>query len=163
MTITADSLIYSLERNYDTLSKQVDGISDAESLLQLPFRGNCMNWVLGHILQSRSNMLRLLGGEPLWTPEQITRYGRNARPVLDASDALPFAKMVADLHTSQSLLLPRLKSITQAELDTETPFFPTLPPRSIGGWLMMMLWHETYHTGNTESLRQLAGKDDQVM
>jgi len=38
-------------------------MSQADSLIQLPFRSNCMNWIVGHILTNRYNVLRLLGAE----------------------------------------------------------------------------------------------------
>jgi hypothetical protein len=163
MTIEASTLLYALERNYDTLIKQIDGITDEESLLQLPFRGNCLNWILGHLLQSRNRWLIMLGEAPIWTPEQVARYVRNSPPVTDASDALPFTQMITDLHLSQQRLLVRLQSISQAELDSETTLIPSMPARPTSVWLQISLWHETYHIGSTEILRQLAGKDDQVM
>lgn len=163
MTIEASTLLYALERNYETLTRQIDGITDEESLLQLPFRGNCLNWVLGHLLQSRNRWLIMLGESPIWTLEQAARYARNSPPVTDASDAIPFSQMAADLHTSQQRLLLRLQTISQAELDAETVLFPSMPARPVSAWLQISLWHETYHIGSTEILRQLAGKDDQVL
>lgn len=163
MPIDAQSLLYALERNYDTLTKQIAGITDEESLLQLPFRGNCLNWIVGHLLQSRNRLLILVGEDPIWTPEQVARYGRNSPPVRDSHDAIPFSKMVADFTTAQSKLLARLQTISQADLDAEKVAFPTQPARPLGQWLQMSLWHETYHIGATEILRQLTGKDDQVL
>jgi hypothetical protein len=60
-------------------------------------------------------------------------------------------------------LVARLQAISQSELDAEKTAFPTMPARSLAAWLHMSLWHETYHIGSTEILRQLAGKDDQVL
>jgi hypothetical protein len=37
------------QNNHEIIHKQIAGISQDESLLQLPFRGNCLNWVVGHI------------------------------------------------------------------------------------------------------------------
>ncbi len=36
-------------------------------------------------------------------------------------------------------------------------------PRSVGAWLHFLLWHETYHVGQMEYLRQLAGVNDKVI
>ncbi len=51
-------------RNTEIVKMQADGLSYAESLAQLPFRGNGMNWLVGHILTGRNNVLKLLGVEP---------------------------------------------------------------------------------------------------
>jgi hypothetical protein len=37
------------------------------------------------------------------------------------------------------------------------------PPWSVAQWLHFLLWHEAYHLGNLEILRQLTGKDDKVI
>ena len=71
--------------------------------------------------------------------------------------------MVRDLNTSQDRLVSRLKMISQTELDAEKVMMPNMPARPLGSWLQASLWHETYHIGSTEILRQLAGKDDQVL
>ena len=52
--ITTEDLITALGRNLDVIKAQTKGLSHADSLLQLPFRGNCLNWVLGHIAGTRS-------------------------------------------------------------------------------------------------------------
>jgi|GEM_PF-5021639 len=49
--------------------------------------------------------------------------------------------------------------MTQAELDA----VPEGADQDVGAQLSFLSWHETYHTGQTEYLRQLAGKDDQVI
>lgn len=63
--ITATDLIGALERNLNIVKSQTQGLSHADSLLQLPFRGNCMNWVLGHIATTRNAMLQFLGEEAI--------------------------------------------------------------------------------------------------
>jgi hypothetical protein len=42
---------------YRVIKRQLDGVSHEESLVQPPFRGNCLNWVLGHIVCSRAEVL----------------------------------------------------------------------------------------------------------
>jgi hypothetical protein len=77
--IQPEPLVYPFNINYDVIKRQVDGLSHQDSLLQPPFRGGCLNWILGYIL------------------------------------------------------------------------------------IAFMYFHETYHTGQTELLRQLAGTDDKVI
>lgn len=59
--ITVTDLIESLERNLYIIKVQTQGLTHADSLLQLPFRGNCLNWVVGHIAANRNTMLYFLG------------------------------------------------------------------------------------------------------
>ncbi len=50
-------------RNVETIKLQTEGISQADSLVQLPYSANCLNWVVGHIVTNRHSVLKLLSGE----------------------------------------------------------------------------------------------------
>ncbi|MEM8861918.1 MAG: hypothetical protein AAGD96_26650 [Chloroflexota bacterium] len=74
------------ETNYWVVTRQVDGLTHEDSLLQLPFRGNCLNWVLGHLLVSRQDALKLLGIDGSWTEDEIARYKFDSAPITSADD-----------------------------------------------------------------------------
>jgi uncharacterized damage-inducible protein DinB len=151
-------------RNYGVIQRQVVGLTHADSLLQLPFRGNCLNWVLGHITQSRDKMLQLVDAESVWTAEQIARYERGSEPVLNGEDALPFEKILADFGTAHERLTTRLETITADELAAPSKRVGlNVSDMTVEEFLQFLLWHETYHVGQTEILRQLAGTNDKVI
>ena len=160
--ITTKDLISALERNLDIIKSQTQGLSHADSVLQLPFRGNCMNWVLGHIATNRSNMLQALGEEPILSEAQHKRYGYDSEPVCDdAGDILKLEQLLAMLEQSQRTIAASLQKISPEELAREVQSF--LGTTTLGQLVFFLYFHETYHTGQTEALRQLAGKDDKVM
>ena len=160
--ITTADLISGLERNLGIIKAQTEGLSHADSLLQLPFRGNCLNWVLGHIADNRSTMLRLLGEEAILSEAHSARYGYNSEPVCgDADDILTLEQLLTALEQSQSTLAARLQQITAEELAREEQSF--LGTTTLGQLIFFLYWHETYHAGQPEYLRQLAGKDDKVI
>ena len=160
--ITTADLISGLERNLGIIKAQTEGLSQADSLLQLPFRGNCLNWVLGHIADNRSTMLRLLGEEAILSEAHSARYGYNSEPVCgDADDILTLEQLLTALEQSQSTLAARLQQITAEELAREEQSF--LGTTTLGQLIFFLYWHETYHAGQPEYLRQLAGKDDKVI
>ncbi|MCA0456746.1 MAG: DinB family protein [Chloroflexi bacterium] len=162
--IDAESLTMILERNYGVVMRQIDGITHEESLIQPPFRGNCMNWVLGHLVMSRERILIMIGAPRQWTQEQCDRYERGSEPIVAAQDALPFEKIVADYSAAQGQIHAWLKSCTPADLNVEA--VPHRIPADTApkwDWLEFLLWHEAYHIGNLELLRQLAGKNDKVI
>jgi|GEM_PF-132934 len=162
--IAPQLLIDSLDTNYRIIQRQVNGLTHEDSLLQLPFRGNCLNWVLGHITQSRNGMLKLLDEVPVWTPVQVNHYKRDSQPVLDGGDALRFETILADLATAQERLVQALGKRTAEDLSaTLPPTAPDSPPESIGERLYFLVWHETYHVGQPEILRQLTGINDKVI
>src|SRR5215217_5719997 len=67
--------------NLRVIKRQTAGLTNEDSLLQPPVRGNCMNWLLGHIAESRAAVLQELGAEPLVERAALARYARNEEPV----------------------------------------------------------------------------------
>lgn len=162
--IDARTLLDAANRNYGVLLRQVDGLTHEDSLLQPPFRGNCLNWIAGHITQSRDKMLQLVDEPSVWTAAQIARYERESPPVTSGEDAMPFAQILDDLKTAHERLTAKLQQMSAEDLMAPAQeVIKGIPPWSIGELLHFLLWHETYHVGQTELLRQLAGKNDKVI
>ena len=160
--ITTADLIGGLERNLGIIKAQTKGLSHADSLLQLPFRGNCLNWVLGHIAANRNTMLLFLGEEAIISEAHAKRYEFNSEPVCgDAGDILTLEQLLMVLEQGQGALTARLQKITVEELAREVQSF--LGATTLGQLIFFLYWHETYHVGQPEYLRQLAGKDDKVI
>ncbi len=161
--ISPTHMAESFARNVQIIKMQTAGLSHAESLTQLPFRGNCMNWIVGHIANSRNSVLELLGATPALDPERATRYARDSEPITgDGPGVLPLEELIATLEHSQVQLNELLMAITLEELSRQVALFGGRA-RSVGEWLLFFFFHETYHTGQTEILRQAAGKDDKVI
>ena len=160
--ITTADLIGGLERNLGIVKSQTKGLSHADSLLQLPFRGNCLNWVLGHMADNRNTLLRLLGEEAIIGEAHAKRYGYDSESVCgDEDDILTLEQLLAVLEQGQSALAARLERITAEELAGEVQSY--LGTTTLGQLIFFLFWHETYHVGQPEYLRQLAGKDDKVI
>ena len=160
--VTTTDLIQGLERNLGIIRAQTKGLSHADSLLQLPFRGNCLNWVLGHMADNRNTMLRLLGEEAILGEAHAKRYGYGSEPVCgDGDDILTLEQLLRVLEQGQSALAARLQTATVEELAGEVQSF--LGTTTLGQLIFFLYWHETYHAGQPEYLRQLAGKDDKVI
>jgi uncharacterized damage-inducible protein DinB len=140
---------------------QTDGLSHKDSLLQPPLRGNCLNWVLGHILEGRNTALTLLGESPFWDKEIVSRYGRGSEAITQGERALPLEKLLEDLDRTQERIAAALTRTTPEVLATVVPYRGSQRP--LGQALASQHWHETYHTGQLELLRQLAGTDDAIV
>ena len=160
--ITTTDLIGGLERNLGIIQAQTKGLSHADSLLQLPFRGNCLNWVLGHLADNRNTLLRLLGEEAILSEAHARRYGYGSEPVCgDGDDILTLEQLLTALEQGQSALAARLQNATGEELAGEVQSF--LGTTTLGQLIFFLFWHESYHVGQPEFLRQLAGTDDKVI
>ncbi len=148
----------SLSRSYGSthwlIGKLVDGLSNEESLIQPQFEGNCLNWVLGHILAGRNEALSYLGAEPIWDDSEAARYKTGSPPIMEAAQALTLERLLEDFAQSQARILAALERITPEELGevVETRFGERPVAQHIAG----LHWHETYHTGQLELLRAMA-------
>jgi uncharacterized damage-inducible protein DinB len=157
----AKTLMDLLEFNQTTIHAQLKDITPAESLLQLPFRGNCMNWVVGHIVAIRQGWLEMLGLPGIMTEEEQKAYGYGSEPIGCAEQAIPLESLVKRLDENLAVLVKKLQGMTQSELDREVEIWRGKVP--LAEALFFYLWHESYHTGQLEQLRQLAGKNDHVI
>lgn len=140
---------------------QANGLTHAESLLQLPFRGNCFNWVVGHILTSRDTCLRLLGQPAALSAEQLAVYDRGSEPLAAGGQAAPLEELLVKLDDTSQRLSAALEPLSAEQLARPVQFGRGEQPQ--GDVIAFMQWHETYHLGQLEMLRQLAGKDDKVV
>jgi hypothetical protein len=146
---------------HSIIHMQTNGLTHADTLLQLPFRGNCLNWVLGHILVGRNTVLKLLGEPPIWNEGETARYESGSEPITRVEQALPLDKLLHDLDQTQQQIAAALEQITAKDLASVVPFRGG--KRAVGQAVADQHWHETYHTGQLELLRQLAGTDDALI
>ena len=150
-----------LTRSQWVINRQVEGLSNADSLLQPPFRGNCLNWVLGHIAVHRGLMIKALGSEDPVSEEPRRRYGNDSEPVLGAADDLQSLDQLLDeLKRLKEGIEKRLEGRSAIDLDL---VIDAERGTTMGSRLAFLAWHEAYHVGQTELLRQLAGKDDKII
>ena len=106
--ITAANLTEAFARNVAVLEMQTKGLTQEESLRQPPFRGNCLNWVVGHIANSRDTILHTLGAEPV-LGEAGARYARESDPITgDGPGVLPLEELLAVLARSQEAIAQAL-------------------------------------------------------
>lgn len=159
--VTAKMQIEILKFNNNVIHMQLKDITHAESLLQLPFRGNCMNWVIGHILGIRHECLTYMGLPGVLTEAEVNTYQYGSEPITSAEQASDLDSMVKRLDETLLTLVNHLEKITKEELFIEVQHW--LGARPLAEALSYAQWHEAYHTGQLEQLRQLAGKNDKVI
>ncbi|MBC7261411.1 MAG: DinB family protein [Chloroflexi bacterium] len=160
--ISPQELAGAFERNLKIVQAQTKGLRHADSLLQPPFRGNCLNWVLGHLVTNRDRVLTLLGEVPAGNESVQARYGYGSEPVRGEGEGVLRLETLLDmLARSQERINIALARITPEELAKETQ--DHRGKTTVAERLFFLYFHETYHVGQTELLRQLAGTDDKVI
>jgi uncharacterized damage-inducible protein DinB len=158
MNVEELSQVYA--RNHQIIHRQAEGLTHEESVLQLPFRGNCMNWVVGHIIVYRSYVLRMVGEEDALSEDEMAKYERGTEPLTECELAVSLEALLEALDDAQARLAAALAEVPAdnlaAPVDEESG-------QTVGERIAFFQWHETYHVGQLEILRQLAGKDDAVI
>jgi len=157
--LKTDDVVRDFERNRQIIHAQCDGLSQDESLIQPPFRGNCLNWTVGHLVVHRDKILRLLGAEGVLDETTFDRYNGESDPITgDGPDVRQLADLLSALDESQARLTT---AVAAADLEAPNPGGGKFA--TVGARLHFLYFHDTYHTGQTELLRSLAGRTDKVI
>ena len=160
--LSAAKLARDYKRNASIIEWQTDGLSHADSLIQTPYRINCLNWVLGHIAEGRDGVLEMIGTDRVADPGELDRYLRESEPILeDGPGVVPLERLLQIISATQERLEVALGGLSEEELAVET----TGDERTmtLADRVHFAYFHDTYHTGQTELLRQITGKNDHII
>jgi uncharacterized damage-inducible protein DinB len=155
----ARALVNQLSVIHFTVHKNLAGITHEESLVAPLGGGNCINWVLGHVVYSRSGIARALGQQPLVARERTAIYERGAAALDARSDAVPLEELVQLYDAYQADLVPSLAGSDEATLAREVPgLFKRDVLEPLGVFLSSLVFHEAYHVGQLGLIRRAIGK-----
>ena len=156
--MTAIHLIHLFQFDQMTLSRLLADVTDEESLRQIGPDGKCLNWIVGHVVFARGELLSILGGEPDWYKNLMAVYGEKGVGTFTVKAAKPLPELQKLLDQSLELL-SRCLSKMDAALDQPCA---ELPHVSEGGTVADRVGsygcHEAYHAGQIGMLRRLLGK-----
>src|SRR5690606_15782363 len=60
---------------YDVVERNVEGMTQEQSLARPAAGGNCANWILGHVVDVQNGLMQVLGEDPVWESDQLVRAG----------------------------------------------------------------------------------------
>lgn len=142
--------------NAELINKQIVGMTHEESVLQLPFAANCLNWVLGHIVSARTFPLQFVGENPVWTDEQraVYRYGSSNRG--DEDNVIKLEELMVAFNLSQERLISGLNRLNYDDMCQPSGY----RENTIGDSLAYFQFHEAHHIGQILYLAMFAGKKD---
>ena len=141
--------------NAELINKQTIGLTHEESLLQLPFEANCLNWVLGHIVSSRTLPLQLVGEDRVWTEAQRASYRHGStNPQGDESGIMQLEELLTAFNLSQARLVNGLNRMSYEDMCQPSGY----AENTVGDSLGYFQFHEAHHIGQILYLAQFAGK-----
>jgi uncharacterized damage-inducible protein DinB len=137
-----------------TLERNLEGLTDGEALVPPGPGGNCVNWLVGHILLYRDVIHTLLGLAPAWESSLPSSepYRRGSHSPLP--EGVPtLAVLGAAREPSQAQVLERLERVGAERLAERASETMTVAER-----LGFLGFHEAYHVGQVGLSRRLLGK-----
>jgi uncharacterized damage-inducible protein DinB len=137
----------------------LEGLTHEDSLIQPSPAGNCLNWVLGHLVCVYDQVLPLLGQKPVMEPDALKRYDRGAAPLRNPAEATELRELMSGWDEASKRVDAGLASLTSVALNARAPFSPSNDPsETVRSLLATVFFHQAYHAGQTGILRRLAGK-----
>ncbi len=125
-------------------------------------RANCLNWVLGHLANNRDRMLNAFGEPPQLSEAETQCYTNSSDPLLEnGENVLKLEELVSKLEHAQERIAVYLASATEEDLARQVSHGDRTVP--LAQRLFFLYFHETYHGGQTELLRQATGVNDHVI
>lgn len=143
------------ENTAEIIRKQVSAISPRESLIQPFTESHSVNWLLGHIVSSRSHPLKLLNQAQVWDEETRARYRDGSKPIgAAAPDVLPIDRLVCLFEVSQNRTIVGLNNMTDGQFMKSSGY----AQNTVLDSLLYFHFHETYHVGQLTIIAELLGK-----
>lgn len=141
------------------LDMQTKDLSQDDLLIQPQPGGNCMLWVLGHIVNSMGEVVSELGGLVPAVATTYDRFASGSEPGLGYEKDLPgLEKIKEDFSALSNTAIQTLDEKSEAFFAEEASHGQTN-----GGSLLFSAFHLSYHIGQLEYLRNLAGKTEKVI
>jgi uncharacterized damage-inducible protein DinB len=140
----------------------VQGVTHEESLIQPTPGGNCLNWVLGHILGVYNNVLPLVGQKPVMD-KALERYARGTPPIENPAEAMDIQELLTGLDDATERMDAGLAGLTAEVLDRPARNSPSgNPNETVRTLLTTVMFHQAYHAGQTGILRRVTGKEGAI-
>jgi len=134
------------------IKRILDGISDDDFKKQPVESRNSIQWIYGHIITERCQILRLTGVRRQLPFDKLFDQGAK----LLSSDNYPKRDEIqAEMDRVDAELLERLESLEESEIRKVSPYDFKLEDKSVLGGIAFLLAHEGYHIGQMSYVRRL--------
>jgi hypothetical protein len=155
-----DLAVDSLSGNLQMLMGHLSDFSEADMLVRPVPNANHTTWQLGHLILAETGMVNSVKpGAGATLPDGFAEKFTKETAKLDDAKAFPTKAEILDTFSKvRAASIAWAKTITEADVDTETNerirrFAPT-----VGHLLMMMPIHTTMHIGQFQVIRRKLGR-----
>lgn len=145
------------------LRGNTEGLTQEDSLVRPDPGGNCLNWVVGHVMETWDMILPVVGQETVLGRDALARYKRGSQELRDSGQALSLESLLTACDEAARRMDDGLAALTTEKLDELAPFSPRKKAdETIRSLLSLVMFHQAYHTGQTGLLRRIAGKEGKI-
>jgi uncharacterized damage-inducible protein DinB len=161
--ITIQDYIRLLNSNAEIIKLQTAGLTMTDMLAQPANGGNCMLWVLGHLTDNLNEILAVVGGTSPENMMDLSRFARGSQPITGYEADLPTPEqLLAAYDQLHDAVISRLGETDEAYFDEEIELWPG--SKATRGWYAYFFsFHHSYHIGQLELLRNLAGHTEKLI
>lgn len=143
--MAAEEVKLIMKYNGFVFKKNLEEVSNEDSLIIADDRINSINWIAGHLVNSRDDLLENVGYDRILLPEYAEYYGRGKKlPGPDVAIDIETIKKDYDRLTDE---INKVLAEGDDEKDQQVAFF---------------MFHESYHAGQLGVLRKLLGKEGKM-
>ncbi len=135
--------------NY-VIQVNLEGLSLEESLQKPLAKGNCINWIFGHLLFTRNHLHELLNLDPAMDRRYANLYDSGTTKNLSKEEVLGIETMMSFFQQSHANVMNVINKIND---EKEQDFWKTLAG---------LAFHEAYHAGQLGLLRKGLGKEGKI-
>ena len=146
---------------YSVITRNVDGLTHADSLAPAAGGGNTANWILGHLVNVHNGVMQVIGAPPVWENEQLER-ARFDHQINDDADAIDWDTLVERFTASREACLATLAALSDESLAEKMPG-PFGNETTRAGLLATLAVHQCYHAGQLGMARRAAGKKAAIL
>jgi hypothetical protein len=152
---TYEGLVTAFSRNASYFNSHLAGLTHEDALVQPPVTGNCILWIVGHIVCYRNYILDIVWQPDVLDAAQSHRFAKGSAPVLaDEPNLTRLEVLMSAYATAQNRIAEGIRKLTPeqaVEVVSQNDF--TLPRTDL---IMSYMRHESYHLGQLELLREIA-------
>ena len=94
------SFRYQAQLVHQVVRLNVEGVTHEESLIQPEPGGNCLNWIVGHLVWAYAGALPLVRQAPMLDQSRLSQYARGGPPLSDPSQAVNFGRALGRVGRS---------------------------------------------------------------
>lgn len=132
--------------NSHALKTNMTGITQQESLVPPSNGGNSINWILGHIVVERDEMMEDMGLEKICN-DLITKAYLSGSTSINKEEAWDITGLLKLFDDSQEIITKHLETLDlEDQIDKK---------KNYAGFA----FHEAYHIGQIGILRRMLGKE----